>query len=346
MSGDPSITVVEDATPEAWDRYVDSQVAASAYHQWRWRGIFADAFGHETRYLAARRRDTIVGVLPLVLFRSRLFGRFIVSLPFVNYGGVVADDAMAADCLVKHAESIADRGGFDHLELRHRERGFPDLVPKQHKVAMVLGLERTRDAAWDALDRKARNQVRKAQKSGLTASAGGAERLDDFYGIFARNMRDLGTPVYGRAFFDSVLRGCGESARVIVAEQNGTPVAAAITLSHRSTIEVPWASSLGEFRSLCPNHMLYWFIIEWAIEHHFEFLDFGRSTPDEGTFHFKRQWGALPSPLCWEYRLLRHAALPDQSPKNPKFRTAIEAWKRCPLWLTNTLGPHIVRSIP
>jgi hypothetical protein len=75
-------------------------------------------------------------------------------------------------------------------------------------------------------------------------------------------------------------------------------------------------------------------------------LDFGRSTPDEGTYRFKEQWGARPVRLHWEYCLLRGDAVPDQSPKNKKFELAIEAWKRCPLWLANRLGPPIVRGIP
>jgi len=346
MSGESVITVTTSVGRDAWDAYVARQPQASAYHRWQWRDVFERAFAHETQYLAARRGDRVVGVLPLVLFRSHVFGRFIVSLPFVNYGGVVADDEAAGGALLREAERIAAEGRFDHVELRHRARRFPALVPKQHKVAMLLSLPTSVESAWESLDRKVRNQIRKAEKSGLTAAAGGAERLDEFYEIFARNMRDLGTPVYSRAFFSHVMRACGDDASIVVVSKGETPVAAGLTLVDRATVEVPWASSLAEFRSLCPNHMLYWSVIGSAIERGLDVLDFGRSTPNEGTFHFKRQWGAEASPLCWEYRLLRRAALPDQSPKNPKFRTAIEAWKRCPLWLTNALGPRIVRSIP
>ena len=331
---------------EEWDAYVAARPEATGYHAWRWRAVFERVFGHETRYLAARREGDIVGILPLVLFRPVLFGRFMVSLPFVNYGGIVADDEMAANALLAEAERIGRAGGFTHLELRHQRRQFDHLLVKEHKVSMLLPLPRTADAAWAAMDRKVRNQIRKAEKSGLTASIGGAERLDEFYRIFARNMRDLGTPVYARAFFEQILVAYADEARVVVVSKDGLAVAAGLALAVCEVIEVPWASSLGEFRALCPNHMLYWSIMQWAIDQRFEVLDFGRSTPNEGTFQFKRQWGAEPLPLHWEYRLFKGTALPDQSPKNPKFRTAIEMWKRCPLWLTNTLGPHIVRCIP
>jgi hypothetical protein len=91
---------------------------------------------------------------------------------------------------------------------------------------------------------------------------------------------------------------------------------------------------------------LYWRIIQFAIEQGLATLDFGRSTPNEGTFRFKRQWGAEPHPLYWEYRLIAGGAPTDLSPKNPKFGSAIAVWKRLPLAVTNTIGPHIVRSIP
>jgi len=340
------VFVAADSDAGEWECYVTSQHAASQYHGWKWRGVFERAFGHQAQYLLARRDAAVVGVLPLVVFRSRLFGRFMVSLPFVNYGGVVADDDAVAAALLARASTMAQELRLDHLELRHTERQFDGLPCKQHKVSMMAALDTSAERAWEGLDRKVRNQIRKAEKSGLTTSAGGAELLDEFYAIFCRNMRDLGTPVYARAFFDEVLTAFPDSARVIVVRQGATPVAAGIVLGDGETVEVPWASSLNEFRSLCPNHALYWFVMQWAIEHGFRVLDFGRSTPDEGTFHFKRQWGAVPTALCWEYVLFNGARMPDQSPKNPKYRAAIDLWKRSPLWLTNAVGPRIVRSIP
>jgi hypothetical protein len=75
-------------------------------------------------------------------------------------------------------------------------------------------------------------------------------------------------------------------------------------------------------------------------------FDFGRSTPQEGTYKFKEQWGAQPVPLCWEYGLLIGRELPNSSPTNPKFRLAIAIWKRLPLSMANRIGPAIVRAIP
>lgn len=338
-------TIEECTDPQKWDAFVDRHPDSTGYHLWAWKGVFEHVFDHKTTYLSAERDGAICGVLPLVRFRSPLFGRFLVSLPFVNYGGVVADDDGAAHALVARAASLARRDRAKHVELRHRGRRFEALAPKEHKVSMLLPLPSTTDELWAGLDRKVRNQVRKAEKSGLSVEIGGLEHIDDFYRVYAQNMRDLGTPVYARRLFAEVMTRFPDRTRLVVIASNRVPVAAGLTWQWRDTIEVPWASSLRAYNAMSPNNLLYWTILQQAIGSGATVLDFGRSTPNEGTFHFKRQWGAQPLPLCWEYDLI-DGALPDQSPKNPKFHLAIEAWKRLPLPIANLIGPRLVRSIP
>jgi FemAB-related protein (PEP-CTERM system-associated) len=340
------IEITTKVEPIDWDAFVASCPTATGYHRWSWRRVFENAFGHEAVYLAAVDAGEIVGILPMVVFRSALFGRFAVSLPFVNYGGVCARDSEVAALLVEQAAAIAADARLAHVELRHTNRQLPALPARQHKVGMHLSLAARAEDAWNAFDRKVRNQIRKAEKSGLVVSAAGAESLRPFYDVFARNMRDLGTPVYSIRFFEEVLATFPEGSRVFLVEQGADTIGAAIALIHGDTLEVPWASSLREYRSLCPNNLLYWRIIEYAIEKRLATFDFGRSTPNEGTFEFKKQWGARPFPLYWEYILVGDAALPDMSPGNPRFRAAVAAWKRLPISVTNWAGPHIVRSIP
>jgi FemAB-related protein (PEP-CTERM system-associated) len=338
---------VSAATVEAeWDSFVDAHPESTGYHLWKWRQVFERAFGHRTEYLVARQGSEIVGALPLVVMKSRLFGNFMVSLPFVNYGGVLSTTDDARVELLRHSVEAAREQRLSHIELRHTARVYPELPARHHKVSMHLKLAPDADSAWKALRNKERNLIRKAQKSDLGIRIGGAECLDDFYRIFARNMRDLGTPVYGRVFFESILEAFPERARIFVVTFGGRPIAASLTYAYRRKIEVPWASSLREFRDRCPNNFLYWTMIQYAIENGFEVFDFGRSSPDEGPYRFKQQLGAEPIPLHWEYGLTESQQMPDHSPRNPKFRLAVAAWKHMPLGIATRLGPHIVRCIP
>jgi FemAB-related protein (PEP-CTERM system-associated) len=345
-AADPPAVVSSDTDAAEWDRFVERREDSTSYHLWGWRHVFERAFGHETCYLIARRDACVVGVLPLVKFRSRLFGRFMVSLPFVNYGGVLADDDEAALALTTRAVAIARDECMSHVELRHRIRRFPDLPVKQHKVAMIMRLQSEVDRTWQGLDRKVRNQIRKAEKSGLTPVTGGLDRLDAFYRVFAQNMRDLGTPVYPRQFFAEMLTEFPDRAGIVAVNLGPETIAAGITFTYHGVVEVPSASSLRAHRALCPNHLMYWTVIERAIADGLHALDFGRSTPDEGTYQFKRHWGAEALPLAWEYGLVGRNTLPDRSVSNPKFRAAGEIWKHIPVPVASWLGPRIVRFLP
>src|SRR5919108_2599035 len=189
----PAPLVGEDVADDRWDAFVAAHPAASAYHYAGWPRLIGRVFGHETRMLSVGAGGTITGVLPLVLMRSRLFGRFVVSLPFLNAGGLLADGAEATRALVDAAVRIARENRAEYLELRHTTKQCPQLLERRHKVGMSLRLQETTERQWNALDRKVRNQVRKAEKSGLTATDGATELLEPFYDVFARNMRDLGT---------------------------------------------------------------------------------------------------------------------------------------------------------
>src|SRR5262245_61975286 len=159
-----TVHTAHDRDGAEWDRFVAAQPHASGYHAWAWRDVFPRAFGHESVYLIARDGARIAGVLPLVFIDSLIFGRSLTSLPFLNYGGVVAESAEAAEALAVAAADAARQRRCGHVELRHVERRFPELPCKQHKVTMKLPLEA---GMWERLDRKVRNQIRKAQKSGL-----------------------------------------------------------------------------------------------------------------------------------------------------------------------------------
>ena len=338
--------VSTEVSPPEWDEYVAQHPDATADHLWHWREIFENVFKQRCEYLVARRDGVIVGVLPLVLFRSRLFGRFAVSVPFLNYGGLLASDSVAARALLERAKEAATAFRASHVELRHQQRHLTTPECRDHKVRMVLPLPSTVEALWTRIDRKVRNQVRKAQKEGLTTESGGSDAVEEFYDVFSENMRDLGTPVYPMRLFSEVLRTFPDRARVHLVRHLGRAVAASITIRFRDTELVPWASALRDYRHLCPNMLLYWSMLEGAVADGVRSFDFGRCSRGAGTHHFKQQWGAGEIPLHWEYLLLTRSTAPDQGPSNSKFNLAIAAWQRLPLWCANSLGPHIVRNIP
>jgi hypothetical protein len=59
----------------------------------------------------------------------------------------------------------------------------------------------------------------------------------------------------------------------------------------------------------------------------------------------KKNWGFVPEPLSYRYKLAPGAAIPDHNPLNPKYRIFIAGWKRLPLAVANAIGPSIVRGL-
>jgi len=329
-----------------WNDYVTTRRDASGYHLFQWRTVFETGLGHRCHYIAIQRGGTVTGVLPLVEVRSWLFGRALSSLPYVNYGGVLADSPEDACALLDCAERLSKELGLSYVVMRHRDRQFPALPVRSHKQSMLLPLPASVDEMWKALDRKVRNQIRKAQKSNLSVVSGGEDLLPEFYGVFARNMRDLGTPVYAKRLFGAMLRTFPNDVRVHVVRLASKPIAGAISYRHGNVIEVPSASSLRDQRALCPNHLLYWELIRTAIDQGVGTFDFGRSTPGDGTWHFKEQWGASPAPLMWEYLLGPGQALPTADRQAAAYQRRVEIWKRLPLSVASFIGPRLARAIP
>lgn len=334
--------------PGTWDDYVASHEDGTNYHQYGWRKVIEKSFGHKTYYLAATEESghEICGVLPLTHMKSSLFGNFLVSLPFFNYGGLLCSDEEARAALLSRAAEMLKEIGAEHAELRHFTAHQDGLAAKQHKVTMLLGLEKDSDSQWKRFNPKVRNQVRKAEKSGLKTVTGHLELLDGFYEVFCRNMRDLGTPVYGRSFFRNVLETFPGTTRLISVVLGDRTIASAFLTWYRDTLEVPWASSIRDFREMCPNNLMYWEAIRFAVNNGSKIFDFGRSTPGEGTYHFKKQWGAEAHQLYWDYLLSEGDELPEVNRANPKYQSAIRIWQRLPVALTRLVGPHIVRNIP
>jgi serine/alanine adding enzyme len=338
-----------DKEGDLWEAYIRRSPQASFYHRLGWRDVIRRSFGHRPWYLIAREDAEICGALPLVEMRSALFGHFLVSLPFLNYGGILAETPEAERQLACAAVELAKRRGASHIELR---QAFPFSEPlegwtlRQHKASLTISLTADPKPLWDGLSSRLRGKVRKAEKNQAVFTVGGREDLDAFYSLYALNMRDLGTPVYARAFFENVLDRCGQRAEILLARRAGLPAAAAIAVREGDRIELPWICQDYTQSSFNVNEFLYWKAIEWACGQGARLLDLGRSSLDAGTYRFKLQWNPEVRLLYWYYWTMPGVPLPQLNPNNPKYEMAVRFWKKLPLGVANRLGPWIVRNIP
>jgi FemAB-related protein (PEP-CTERM system-associated) len=373
-----------------WDAYVNSHPRATLYHLWGWKNVIERTYGHSTYYLMATedkpelmvRNDrkakgcelsatrhelnanSVVGILPLIHINHFIFGNSLISMPFLDYGGVLADSENAERTLVDQAIKLGKNLRVRNIELRHinplpwideiswLNQESPNnpinplnCVTKTHKVRMLLELPKSPEELIQSFKSKLRSQIKKSLREGLKEKVGGLELLNDFYRVFSINMRDLGSPVHSRKLMTNILLEFPGRSKIVVIYKDGCAFAASIIIGFKDTLENPWASALRRYRKFSPNMLLYWTMLEYACNSGFKYFDFGRSSLNEGTYKFKEQWGSKPITLHWHYISLGGKPIPREMPEKSKFTKGIKAWQKLPTPVTTIIGPRIRKYI-
>ena len=341
------IVYLEDKYNSKWDDFIKQSPSGTFYHLLGWKHVLEKSFGFQSIYLMAlRRTGEISGVLPLFMMKNILGKKFMISTPSSDFTGVCAYDKEICSRLLQMAKKIAVERKVRYLEIRQLNDKVYDLPTKSDFVTMHLTLVNNEEFVWkNSLNSKARNQVRKAEREGLTV-AFGKEYLNDFYRVLSVNFRELGTPIYPKYFFRNIFDEFKEETNLIVVKYHGIVIGGMMFILFRKTFSDLWASSLKKYNKLCPNNILYWEAIKYACKNGFEIFDLGRSTIDSGTFRFKKQWGAMPIQLNYQYLLNKADKMPEVNSHNNQYQMAINVWKKLPLPVTNTLGPMLVRYLP
>jgi FemAB-related protein (PEP-CTERM system-associated) len=341
-----TVTVATDATAAAWDAFVAAQPQGSFYHCHGWKSLNEQHLGHTALFLEAREGQALTGVLPLVLTRSRIFGRILCSMPFVNYGGPLATDEATAQRLIAAAQEHAARLKADYLELRCAAALDTSMQVSTHKISMTLELQPDPEQLWNKFSSKHRTAVRRVYKDGLVVVSGGRELLPEFYSVMQHSWRDLGTPLYAPRYFEAIMDAFPTATRVFVCRRDGEAVAVAFNGYFAGKVEGMWAGNTRAGHDLNANYVLYWEMIKDACERGFRRYHLGRSTAGSGAELFKKKWNAEPSQLYWYYHFPRGTEKSVVNVNHPTFHYGIAAWRKLPLWATRMIGPRLARVIP
>ena len=337
---------LDDASAPAWDAFVAAMPDGTFFHRAAWAQVIESAFGHRSHYTLAEQDGAIVGVLPLVHVRSRLFGNTLISTPFCVYGGPLAVDRETAAALEDHCQRFARtprRLARSNCVIAHAGRqrlvwSRPDLYVTFRKP--IVG---DHDRNMKAIPRKQRAMVRKGIQNGLSSVS--HRDVAVLHRIYAESVRNLGTPVFSRRYF-AILRhdvqrlqryrhGAGRGAADCLGDE--------FLLSRRGAALLRWRHSGGPPAGGKRLHVL-----GSDASRRRAGLPPVRFRPQQARhrrLRLQTNWGFTPAPLHYRYRLAPGAAIPDHNPLNPKYRLFIAAWKRLPLPVANLLGPPIVRGL-
>jgi len=350
--------VISDAENLDLDNYVLEHPGCSLYHLSAWRNSIVAAYQHRQLVLVARHGGVITGYLPLCLVETPLLGKKIVSLPFADYCGALADSAEISNTLLQRAAELL--GDYQAKSLQIRSRQFDlhltnSVTPTQDqleqlKIRMCVPLADSAEALLKSYKPKLRSQIKKAEKNGLTVQwSDDFAALQAFYQIYCRNMHRLGSPVHSFRWFEALWHQLKavDAIRIALVRFGEVPVAAGVVITAKHQAWIPWASTLTEFNHLAPNMLMYWHIQANLADKGVKIFDMGRSTAGEGTFRFKAQWGAEAEALYWfDYTKLQlePVLLTGQS-AGPLRKIAEKVWPKLPFSVATTLGARLRKYI-
>ncbi len=335
-----------------WDKYIMNHENAGFCHLFNWKNIIMDAYHHKSNYFAAidsstDRDEKICGILPVYRFK-RIYGKErLVSIPFFDSAGILAQDKKVENFIFQKAIEMCSLKDISALELRQAG----DLTIPDHKiwtadsqiyrgkVDLYLKIIGSQQKMMKSFNSKLRNQICKGKKNGLSWKIGKQELVDQFYKVFSRNMRDLGSPVHSKKFFNSIFNYFYHNSFICIIFFKSKPVAASFMFRFKKRLSNPWASSIREYRHLQTNMFLYWQMIRFACNTGMEIFDMGRSSLGASTYRFKKQWGAEETPLFWYRWVYENSSYTNQE------TLSIDHWNKMPLGIANILGPMVRKNI-
>ncbi len=333
----------QDASAE-WDAYVASRPDASFFHLSGWREVVKRSFGHACPYLVAREGGAIGAVMPLVEIQSRVFGHFLIGNGFTVGGGPLAANDAALQTVLAEAEELGRARKVAYVELRDCGNAGPGWQAKSDLYAGFEGpIAREEADNLKQIPRKQRAVVRKALEQGFTISI--ERSIQPFFDLYARTLRDHGTPILPRRFYENLLTVFGDACEILTVRKDGVPISSVMSFFYRDKVLPYYTGSLPQARRSGANDMMYWALMRRAVERGATIFDFGRSKVGTGPYSFKSNWGFNPRPITHRYLLIGRDTLPNLNPTNPRYAKVIAAWQRLPIPVANAISPFISRSL-
>lgn len=326
-----------------WDKYVQEHVKGTFFHLSGWKYVVEKTYGHKMMYLAAYEGETLIGILPLGHIKSRLFGNALISSPFCVYGGAIADDSAIVSKLELAAAEEARKQQVDFLELRNLEKTQEDWPVKELYVTFRKEMDSDPENNLKAIPRRQRRMVRQGIKANLISYI--EDDVDSFFHIYSTSVRNHGTPVFPKSFFQNIKRTFNDKCEIRIVKKDNELVSAVMSFYFRDEVLPYYGGGLPVARKYSAFDFMYWDLMQTACQAGVRIFDYGRSKIGTGSYSFKKNWGFIPQPLPYQYCLINCKHVPEINPLNPKYQIFIKAWKTLPVPIANIIGPWLARNL-
>jgi lipid II:glycine glycyltransferase (peptidoglycan interpeptide bridge formation enzyme) len=216
-----------------------------------------------------------------------------------------------------------DQKGLKYVEIRplNGTQGG-GLEPSRSYAFHELDLEPSLEEVFARLHRDSiQRRIQRAAKEQITYDVGASSKnLCDFYRLLLKTRRRHRLLPQPLAWFENLVACMGDRLEIRVARKNATPVAAILTLRHKTTVVYKYGCSDHRFHNFGAMPFLFWRLIDESKSQGMKTLDFGRSDLDqESLMAFKDRFGTRRTTLTY-YRY-------------PKEKQSVTA-----LWSTKAVG--------
>lgn len=306
------IQINQQIDPQLWNKFSNNQI----FFRYEWMYVIQNTYHLEPYFALYCVGDKFA------LIASFKTSKGYVSLPFVSYSGFLSNDDEMLDRLkIYLKENNID---IDSRSLLHEEVQNGYINP----IVEINSFEEF----WKNISTNTRNQFKKSEKSHFVCKEEDSYQV--FYKLYSVGMRNLGTPCHGKSFFDQLIKYFDYKVFTIYHEHKA--IGSMFCLKDKDTLAVLYAYVLPEYSKEYANYFLYLNAIRWMSENNLKYLDMGRSTYGEGTFHFKSKFRpkfyAISSKVNYK--------------SDSKLELASQIWTHLPLPLASILGPKIRKYLP
>lgn len=337
------IKVLEGQHRKAWNQAVADLPEATFFHLVEWQEVIAGSYGFTPYYLYAEDCTGICGILPLYHVRIPLLGSSLMSSPLGVYGGAIATSTDIQTQLEDVAVEQAKELSVGHLELRNVKRQREGWAVNEAYSSFQRELYADEEANLLAIPRKQRAEVRKGIKAELSTRV--HRDVDGFFQLYARSVRDLGSPIYPKRYFQLLLDIFSKNCGIHTVYKADQPLTTVMNFYFKDTVLPYYGGGVADARNYSAFPFMYWELMRMSAQQGYRNFDFGRSLKGSGAFSFKKNFGFKAHPLNYQYQLISAKHISGADPDNSAHKMLSRLWRHLPLSVANRLGPLVSRMI-
>lgn len=301
--------IIDPSNDKRWDEFVRNHPDGSVFHLSNWAEVMVKTYNYKPYYLIIEDESgNIKKGFPFFLLDNGIYGKKLVSIPFTDSIKALMNTEKNYHEYFEKLFEIYKKEKLGYIEIRGTLQNIDNVAFEKNDYFkdFVLNINPDLETVWKKCKQKSvRYSIKKAEKMGVKIERSKERNaIRIFYDLNVLTRKKHGVIPQPYSFFENIWHSLISKGYgfVSVALYEKTSIAASIFLEYKDKIYHKFNSSDKNFIHLYPNYLIIWDAIQYAHNKGIEYLDLGRTSPDnKGLMNFKRHWGAEEFDLPYYY---------------------------------------------